>query len=98
MELTAIDPPSLIMQLSGRLIRHNSSQRWNEELRESYPTFLILFVSLVQAYGDENNDKVIQSGARRIINMVERLGEWYRSLPDPLLPLSIVFPSQLKLQ
>jgi hypothetical protein len=59
---------------------------------------IILNEAVIQAYGDENNDKVIQCGARRIINVVERLDNWYRSLPDPLLPSNIVFPSQLKLQ
>ncbi|EGU86544.1 hypothetical protein FOPG_17747 [Fusarium oxysporum f. sp. conglutinans race 2 54008] len=58
---------------------------------------LILNAAMVQASTNESGDQVVRSGAERIIETVQKLEAWYHTLPDPLLPSNIVFPSQLKL-
>ncbi|KAL5603369.1 hypothetical protein FOVSG1_006119 [Fusarium oxysporum f. sp. vasinfectum] len=58
---------------------------------------LILNEAMLHASTNEGDSQVLQSGARRIVEIVEKLEAWYRTLPDPLLPSNIVFPSQLKL-
>ncbi|KAG5817520.1 hypothetical protein H9Q71_001862 [Fusarium xylarioides] len=58
---------------------------------------LILNGAMLQVSTNESNNQVVQSGAGRIIETIEKLEAWYRALPDPLLPSNIVFPSQLKL-
>ncbi|KAL5603441.1 hypothetical protein FOVSG1_006191 [Fusarium oxysporum f. sp. vasinfectum] len=58
---------------------------------------LILNEAMLQASTNEGDNQVVQSGARRIVETVEKLEAWYHTLPDPLLPSNIVFPSQLKL-
>jgi hypothetical protein len=58
---------------------------------------LILNAAMVQASTNESDSQVVQTGAGRIFETIEKLGIWYRTLPGPLLPSNIVFPSQLKL-
>ncbi|KAG7423301.1 Nitrogen assimilation transcription factor nirA [Fusarium oxysporum f. sp. raphani] len=58
---------------------------------------LILNAAMLQASTNESDNQVVQSGAGRMIETIEKLEAWYRTLPDPLLPSNIVFPSQLKL-
>ncbi|KAM5528913.1 C6 transcription factor [Fusarium oxysporum f. sp. phaseoli] len=58
---------------------------------------LILNAAMLQASTNESDNQVVQNGAGRIIETIEKLEAWYRTLPDPLLPSYIVFPSQLKL-
>ncbi|EGU73866.1 hypothetical protein FOXB_15623, partial [Fusarium oxysporum f. sp. conglutinans Fo5176] len=58
---------------------------------------LILNPAILQASTNESDNQVVQNGAGRIIETIEKLEAWYRTLPDPLLPSNIVFPSQLKL-
>ncbi|KAF4340966.1 nitrate assimilation regulatory nirA [Fusarium beomiforme] len=57
---------------------------------------LILNAAMLQASANESDNEVVQSGAGRIIETIEKLEAWYRILPGPLLPSNIVFPSQLK--
>jgi hypothetical protein len=59
---------------------------------------LVLNTAMLQAYTSESDNQVVRSGTGRIIETVEKLEAWYRTLPGPLLPSNIVFPSQLKLQ
>jgi hypothetical protein len=59
---------------------------------------LILNAAMPQASTNESDNQLVQSGTERIIEAIEKLEAWYRTLPDPLLPSNIVFPSQLKLQ
>uniref|UniRef100_A0A0D2YES2 Uncharacterized protein n=1 Tax=Fusarium oxysporum (strain Fo5176) TaxID=660025 RepID=A0A0D2YES2_FUSOF len=59
---------------------------------------LILNAAMLQASTNESDNQVVQNGSGRIIETIEKLEAWYRTLPDPLLPSNIVFPSQLKLQ
>ncbi|KAK2926338.1 hypothetical protein FoTM2_013203 [Fusarium oxysporum f. sp. vasinfectum] len=58
---------------------------------------LVLNAAMLQASTNESDDQAVRSGAGRIIETVEKLEAWYRTLPGPLLPSHIVFPSQLKL-
>ncbi|KAF4947294.1 hypothetical protein FSARC_14011 [Fusarium sarcochroum] len=58
---------------------------------------LILNAAMLQASTNESDNQIVRSGARRIIETVEKLEAWYRTLPGRLLPSNIVFPSQLKL-
>ncbi|KAI3571860.1 hypothetical protein IWW34DRAFT_824616 [Fusarium oxysporum f. sp. albedinis] len=58
---------------------------------------LILNAAMLQASTNESDNQTVRSGAGRIIETVEKLEAWYHTLPDPLLPSHIVFPSQLKL-
>ncbi|RFN43459.1 hypothetical protein FIE12Z_12303, partial [Fusarium flagelliforme] len=58
---------------------------------------LVLNAAMLQDYTSESDIQVVRSGAGRIIETVEKLEAWYRTLPGPLLPSNIVFPSQLKL-
>ncbi|KNB04814.1 hypothetical protein FOXG_16196 [Fusarium oxysporum f. sp. lycopersici 4287] len=58
---------------------------------------LILNAAMLQASTNEIDNQAVRSGAGRIIETVEKLEAWYRTLPDPLLASHIVFPSQLKL-
>ncbi|KAG7425123.1 Nitrogen assimilation transcription factor nirA [Fusarium oxysporum f. sp. raphani] len=58
---------------------------------------LVLNTAMLQAYTSESDNQVVRSGTGRIIETVEKLEAWYRTLPGPLLPSNIVFPSQLKL-
>jgi len=59
---------------------------------------LVLNTAMLQAYTSESDNQVVRSGTGRIIETVEKLEAWYCTLPGPLLPSNIVFPSQLKLQ
>ncbi|RFN47270.1 hypothetical protein FIE12Z_8483 [Fusarium flagelliforme] len=58
---------------------------------------LILNAAMLQASTNESDNQAVRSGAGRIIEAVEKLEAWYCTLPGPLLPSHIVFPSQLKL-
>jgi hypothetical protein len=58
---------------------------------------LILHAAMLQASTNESDNQVVQGGPGRILETVEKLETWYRTLPDTLLPSNIVFPSQLKL-
>ncbi|KAH7191430.1 hypothetical protein BKA60DRAFT_662003 [Fusarium oxysporum] len=58
---------------------------------------LVLNAAMLQASTDESDNQAVRSGAGRIIEIAEKLEAWYRTLPGPLLPSNIAFPSQLKL-
>jgi hypothetical protein len=59
---------------------------------------LILNAAMLQASMNKSDNQAARSRAGRIIETVQKLEAWYRTLPDPLLPSNIVFSSQLKLQ
>ncbi|RBA09644.1 hypothetical protein FPRO05_14343 [Fusarium proliferatum] len=58
---------------------------------------LVLNAAMLQASTNESDNQAVRSGAGRIVETVEKLEAWYRTLPGLLLPPQIVFPSQLKL-
>ncbi|RBA09105.1 hypothetical protein FPRO05_14361, partial [Fusarium proliferatum] len=58
---------------------------------------LVLNAAMLQTSTNESDNQAVRSGTGRIVETVEKLEAWYRTLPGPLLPSHIVFPSQLKL-
>jgi hypothetical protein len=59
---------------------------------------LILNAAMLPTFTNESDNQVVQRGAERIFETIEKLETWYRTLPGPLLPSNIVFLLQLKLQ
>jgi hypothetical protein len=47
---------------------------------------------------DKEGGKAAQASRKTITDFVGNLTAWYLSLPDPLMPKKIVFPSQINLQ
>ncbi|KAJ4020477.1 hypothetical protein NW766_001964 [Fusarium irregulare] len=58
---------------------------------------VVLNEAMLDYHRDSNDDDLAQNGAVRIMAVVQRLESWYQSLPEPLSPSNIVFPSHLKI-
>lgn len=58
---------------------------------------IILNRVAIELFGKEGV-KVTQSSSKPVANFVRDFLAWQYSLPDPLRPKNIVFPSQFKLQ
>lgn len=59
---------------------------------------VVLNEAMLDYHRDSNEDDLAQNGAARIMTVVQKLESWYQSLPEPLSPSNIVFPSHLKIQ
>ena len=59
---------------------------------------VVLNEAMLGSDRDSNEDDLAQNGSVRIISVVKKLESWYQSLPEPLSPSNIVFPSHLKIQ
>jgi hypothetical protein len=59
---------------------------------------VVLNEAMLDYHGHSNEDDLAQSGAARIMAVVQKLESWYQTLPETLVPSKIVFPSHLKLQ
>jgi hypothetical protein len=47
---------------------------------------------------DKKGGKAAQSSRETVVNLIRDFTAWYVSLPDPLSPKKIVFPSQIGIQ
>ncbi|KAF5596564.1 nitrate assimilation regulatory nirA [Fusarium pseudocircinatum] len=61
-------------------------------------TFRVVLNEAMLEVGKDSTDSYLrQDGGRKIIEITERLDTWYKSMPEPLSPMKIVSPSQLKI-
>ncbi|KAF4943175.1 hypothetical protein FSARC_15000 [Fusarium sarcochroum] len=58
---------------------------------------ILLNEAMLETQRHHDDDHLTQTGAKRIMKVVQKLDTWYQALPEQLSPSSIVFPSQLKL-
>ncbi|CAG7563849.1 unnamed protein product [Fusarium equiseti] len=58
---------------------------------------VVLNEAMLDYHGHSTEDDLAQSGAARIMAVVQKLESWYQTLPETLVPSKIVFPSHLKI-
>ncbi|KAJ4269845.1 hypothetical protein NW762_001514 [Fusarium torreyae] len=56
---------------------------------------VVLNEAMVGTHRGHNDHHLTQDGAKSIIGITKKLETWYQTLPEPLSPSKIVFPSQL---
>jgi hypothetical protein len=60
--------------------------------------FCVILNRISIKFFNNEGGKAAQSSRKTVADFVGDLTAWYFSLPDPLTPKNIVFPSQIKLQ
>lgn len=59
---------------------------------------VVLNEIMLETQEDSTDSYLFQNGGKTILEILERLDTWYKSMPEPLSPTKIVTPSQLKIQ
>jgi len=60
--------------------------------------FCIILNRVATELFDKQGGKITQCPPKTVAGFAQQFKAWYLSLPDPLTPKKIVFPSQLKIQ